>query len=86
GIAAAYTGNYTRFDGTKLSGPSLHDLVAAKDKALDSEVEGKLNKTLDAINAMANRGETVEKYDQMIGEGNKEGNAVDQPVDSGLND
>ncbi|MGO7428810.1 imelysin family protein, partial [Rhizobium ruizarguesonis] len=35
GIAAAYTGNYTRADGTKLSGPSLHDLVAAKDKALD---------------------------------------------------
>ncbi|MGG7578133.1 imelysin family protein [Rhizobium sp. Nf11,1] len=86
GIAAAYTGNYTRVDGTKLSGPSLHDLVAAKDKALDAELDGKLNKTLDAMNAMAKRGETVEKYDQMIAEGNKKGNAVVQAAIDGLID
>lgn len=86
GIAAAYTGNYTRIDGKKLSGPSLHDLVAAKDKALDKEIEGKLNKTLDAMHVMAKRGETVEKYDQMIGEGNKEGNAVVQAAIDGLID
>ncbi|NNG69746.1 peptidase [Rhizobium laguerreae] len=86
GIAAAYTGNYARVDGTKLSGPSLHDLVAAKDKELDAEVEAKLNKTLDAMNAMAKRGETVEKYDQMIGEGNKDGNAVVQAAIDGLID
>ncbi|UWM81643.1 imelysin family protein [Rhizobium sp. SRDI969] len=86
GIAAAYTGNYIRADGTTLTGPSLHDLVAAKDKALDTEVEAKLNKTLDAMNAMAKRGETVEKYDQMIGEGNKDGNAVVQAAIDGLID
>jgi putative iron-regulated protein len=61
-----------------LKGPSLHDLVAAKDKKLDKEMQAKLNKTLDAMHAMAKRGETVEKYDQMIGEGNKKGNAVVQ--------
>jgi putative iron-regulated protein len=86
GIAAAYTGTYTRVDGKKLTGPSLHDLVAAKDKALDKEMEGKLDKTLDAMHAMAKRGETVEKYDQMIGEGNKEGNAVVQAAIDGLID
>jgi putative iron-regulated protein len=86
GIAAAYTGEYTRVDGTKMTGPSLHDLVAAKDKALDAEMTGKLNATLDAMHAMAKRGETVEKYDQMIGEGNKEGNAVVQAAIDGLID
>lgn len=86
GIAAAYTGEYTRVDGTKMTGPSLHELVTAKDKALDQEMEGKLNKTLDAMYAMAKRGETVEKYDQMIAEGNTEGNAVVQTAIDGLID
>ncbi|APO73187.1 peptidase M75 family protein [Rhizobium etli 8C-3] len=86
GIAAAYSGEYTRVDGTKLTGPSLHDLVAAKDKALDAEVAGKLKTTLDAMLAMAKRGETVEKYDQMIAEGNKDGNAAVQAAVDGLVD
>ncbi|NLS01964.1 peptidase [Rhizobium sp. P32RR-XVIII] len=86
GVAAAYTGEYTRVDGTKLTGPSLHDLVAAKDKELDTEMTGKLNTTLDAMHAMAKRGETVEKYDQMIAEGNKEGNAAVQAAIDGLID
>ncbi|MEZ2131993.1 MULTISPECIES: imelysin family protein [unclassified Sinorhizobium] len=86
GIAAAYTGEYTRVDGTKMTGPSLHDLVAARDKALDQEMEGKLDKTLDAMHAMAKRGEAVEKYDQMIAEGNTEGNAVVQAAIDGLID
>lgn len=86
GIAAAYTGDYTRVDGKKMTGPSLHDLVAAKDKKLDKEVEGKLKTTLDAMHAMAKRGETVEKYDQMIAEGNKEGNATVQAAIDGLVD
>ncbi len=86
GIASAYTGNYTRVDGTKLKGPSLHDLVKAKDPALDKEMEGKLDATLAAMKAMVHRGETVEKYDQMIGEGNKEGNATVQKAIDGLLD
>jgi putative iron-regulated protein len=32
GIQAAYLGEYTRVDGTKLTGPSLSELVAAKDR------------------------------------------------------
>ncbi|WP_160007260.1 imelysin family protein [Rhizobium sp. 18055] len=86
GIAAAYTGNYTRADGTKMKGPSLHDLVAAKDKKLDKEMTGKLDTTLKAMNVMAKRGQNVEKYDQMIAEGNKKGNAVVQAAIDGLVD
>jgi putative iron-regulated protein len=86
GIASAYTGEYTRVDGTKLTGPSVSELVAEKDKALDEEVKGKLNKTLDAMHAMEKRAEAGEAYDQMIGEGNAEGNAVVQAAIDGLVD
>ena len=86
GIASAYTGEYTRVDGTKMTGPSLSQLVAASDKTLDTEMQGKLNKTLDAMHAMEKRGQTVEAYDQMIAEGNKDGNAVVQTAIDGLLD
>jgi putative iron-regulated protein len=86
GIASAYTGEYTRIDGTKLTGPSLSELVAASDKPLDDEMKAKLNKTLDAMHAMAKRAEGGEAYDQMIGEGNTDGNAVVQAAIDGLID
>lgn len=86
GIVSAYTGNYTRIDGTKMKGPSLHELVASKDKAVDKEMMGKFEATEKASDTMVKRGETVEKYDQMIGEGNTKGNAVVQHVIDGLLD
>ena len=86
GIASAYTGDYTRVDGTKMTGPSLSQLVAASDAKLDEEMKSKLNKTLDAMHAMEKRGQTVEAYDQMIAEGNKDGNAVVQAAIDGLVD
>ncbi|GAK70417.1 peptidase M75 family protein [Agrobacterium rubi TR3 = NBRC 13261] len=86
GIAAAYSGEYTTVDGKKLTGPSLSQLVAASDKTLDAEMKAKLNKTLDAMHVMEKRGQTVEAYDQMIAEGNKDGNAVVQAAIDGLLD
>jgi putative iron-regulated protein len=86
GIKSAYTGEYTRVDGTKMTGPSLSELVVAKDAALDTEMKGKLDATLAAMNAMADRGKKVEAYDQMIAEGNTEGNAVVQKAIDGLTD
>ncbi|WP_320197059.1 imelysin family protein [Agrobacterium rosae] len=86
GIAAAYSGEYTTVDGKKLTGPSLSELVAASDKMLDTEMKAKLTKTLDAMHAMEKRGQTVEAYDQMIAEGNKDGNAVVQTAIDGLLD
>lgn len=86
GIVSAYTGEYTRADGTTMTGPSLSELVAASDAALDTEVKGKLDATLKAMNAMADRAEGGEAYDQMIGEGNSEGNAAVQAAIDGLID
>tara|TARA_R110002020_G_scaffold98090_1_gene233752 strand:+ start:5176 stop:6450 length:1275 start_codon:yes stop_codon:yes gene_type:complete len=86
GIESAYTGKYTRVDGTTMTGPSLSDLVAEKDAALDSEIKGKLDTTVAAMNAMADRAKSGEAYDQMIGEGNAEGNAAVQAAIDGLID
>jgi putative iron-regulated protein len=38
GIQNVYTGTYRRIDGSIVSGPSVSDLVAAADPALDAEV------------------------------------------------
>lgn len=84
GIESAYTGSYVRVDGSVVSGPSLSDLVAAKDPALDAEMKEKLSATVAAMQAMAARAEGGEAYDQMIGEGNAAGNAVVQAGIDGL--
>ena len=69
-----------------VSGPAISSLVASKDANVDSELKAKLGVTVKAMNMMADRAETVEAYDQMIGEGNKEGNAVVQAAIDGLVD
>ncbi|RVU33653.1 peptidase [Hwanghaeella grinnelliae] len=86
GVRNVYSGHYLRIDGSVVSGPSVADLVAAKDKALDAEIAAKLDATVAAMAAMKARGETVEAYDQMIGEGNDAGNAVVQAAIDGLVD
>jgi putative iron-regulated protein len=78
GIRNAYLGEYRRTDGTLVSGPSLSSLVAAKDLSLDTEMRAKLDLTMAAMEKLVERAGTVEAYDQMIGEGNDEGNAVVQ--------
>ncbi len=75
GIQEAYLGVYNRADGTKVEGPSLSELVASKDKALDEEMKAKLEKTVAAMQAIAKAAENGEAYDQQIAEGNTEGNA-----------
>ncbi|MCD2180198.1 imelysin family protein [Rhizobium sp. C1] len=86
GIMTGYTGNYTRLDGTKMTGPSIRDLLQEKDPAVAKELQGKLDVTMAAMEALKKRGETVEAYDQMIAEGNKEGNATVQRGIDGLID
>jgi putative iron-regulated protein len=83
GIQTVYTGEYTRADGSKLTGPSLSELVAEKDAALDTEMKAKLEASHAAFKALVDRAEGGEAYDQMIGEGNEAGNkAVQAAVDS----
>ena len=84
GIQNVYLGTYKKRDGTVIEGASLASLVAAKDAAVHMELQASLAKTVDAMQAMAKRAETIETYDQMIGEGNAEGNAVVQAAIDGL--
>ena len=84
GIRNVYIGEYTRADGSKLTGPSISQLVAAKDPAVDGELKANLDATLAAMDVMAKRAEGGESYDQMIGDGNAEGNAVVQAAIDGL--
>ncbi len=84
GIQNVYLGKYTRVDGAAVEGPSISELIAAKDAELDTEIKALLADTVARMQAMAARGETVEKYDQMIAEGNIEGNAVVQAAIDGL--
>ncbi|MEC9342290.1 MAG: imelysin family protein [Pseudomonadota bacterium] len=86
GIRNVYLGEYARIDGTKVSGPSLSQMVAEQDPALDAEMKARLDTTMAAMQAMAARAEAGEAYDQMIGEGNAEGNAMVQAAIDALID
>jgi len=86
GIQNVYLGTYRRLDGSVIDGPSVSDLIGERDLALDTELKTKLAATLTAMQTMAERAETVEAYDQMIGEGNAQGNAVVQAAIDGLID
>lgn len=85
GIQNVYLGNYTRVDGSVVSGPSLADFVAHVDADLDKELRGKLDATMGKMQLMVDR-TSIEAYDQMIGEGNADGNAVVQAAIDALID
>ncbi len=84
GIQNVYLGKYVRTDGTVVEGPSISEVIAAKDAALDTEIKGLLADTIGKFDVLKVRGDSVEKYDQMIAEGNSEGNAVVQAAIDGL--
>jgi putative iron-regulated protein len=80
GIRNVYLGTYRRADRSVVTGPSVSDLVRAKLPKADEDVRASLDATMEAMNALYLRALTIESYDQMIGEGNEEGNAVVQRV------
>ena len=80
GIRNVYLGSYRRADRSLVTGPSVSDLVRAKSSKADDDVRASLDATMQAMNALYLRALTVESYDQMIGEGNEEGNTVVQRV------
>ena len=84
GIQNVYLGHYTRVDGSVIEGPSLAQVIADKDAALDAEIQALLADTVAKMTVMADRVEDGEAYDQQIGEGNIEGNAVVQAAIDGL--
>ena len=78
GIMNIYNGRYQRIDGTVVEGRSLSELAATIAPDIDEDLRARLAETDDAMLALKTRAEDVERYDQMIGEGNPEGAAVVQ--------
>jgi len=76
GIRDVYLGHYTRVDGSEMTGPSLSDLVAAKDAAVDSQLKAELDASVGALQAVKTAAEGGLAYDQMLEAGNKQGEAL----------
>ncbi len=76
GIRNVYLGTYTRTDGTTLDGPSLSELVAAADPAVDSQLKAELDASVAALQAMKDAGDAGRTFDTLIAPGNAEGEAI----------
>jgi len=76
GIRNVYLGSYKRPDGSVVSGPSPSDLVRAKSAEADTRTRAALDDTMQRMGEIVKRAEGGEHYDQMIGEGNEQGNAL----------
>jgi len=86
GMLAVYNGEYKRTNGAVVKGPGLSQVVRESSPELDREMLAKLNATLEAMTALKQRAESKEAYDQMIGAGNAEGNAIVQAAIDRLTD
>ena len=77
GIYNVYTGLYKREDGTLLSGPSLHDLVAQNDKQAAAEIQKQFDVTRSQVGQLVTSAEKQGQFfDQLIASGNTQGNAL----------
>ena len=76
GIRNVYLGSYTRVDGSTVAGPSLADLVAAADPAVDTQLKGELDASVAALQAVKDAGDSGKTYDTLIAPGNAEGEAL----------
>jgi len=86
GMRNVWTGSYTRLDGSQVKGASLENLTARVDAAVARELTDKMAVTVEKAAELKRRAETVEAYDQMIGERNPEGNAVVMALVNALTD
>ncbi len=78
GIRNVYTGRYKRTDGSVVEGASVSDLVRRVSEDANNKTIAALNKTVVVMAKLRSRAESIESYDQMIGDGNVEGNKVVQ--------
>ena len=76
GVRNVYHGEYIRVDGSLVSGPSLSDLVAERDAALDAEMSARLDSAVLALGRIKTAAEAGFAYDQMLERGNEAGEAL----------
>jgi putative iron-regulated protein len=75
GIRNVYLGRYNRVDGRVVEGPSLAGLVRSAAPQMHADMVRHLDATMNAMAVIVRSAEDGEAYDQLIGEGNKAGNA-----------
>jgi putative iron-regulated protein len=73
GIRNVYLGSYTRVDGSVVEGPSVSDLVAAADPAIDAQLKAELDTSVAALGAIKIAAEAGFAYDQMLAAGDAKG-------------
>jgi len=78
GIQNVYLGRYKRTDGQTISGPSVSDLVRAKSSAADEDVRKALAHTVARMQVIVDKAKAGSAFDQLIAEGNIEGNRIVQ--------
>ncbi|WP_161444985.1 imelysin family protein [Vibrio sp. V43_P6S15P86] len=77
GIYNVYTGLYKRENGTLLSGPSIADLVAQKDKQAAKEIQKQFDVTRNQVGKLVTSAEkNNQHFDQLIAAGNAQGNTL----------
>lgn len=76
GIRNVYLGEYTRVDGSKMTGPSLSSLVAKADPATDATLKADLENTEAKIQVIVDHALKGEHYDQLIAADNAAGNQI----------
>jgi putative iron-regulated protein len=85
GMAAIYTGTYSRRAGSTLDGPGIADLAAARTPEKAAALDQLFADALAKLKAVKDKGDSgTMAYDQMIGDGNAEGNALVQAAIDGL--
>ncbi|WP_420848089.1 imelysin family protein [Photobacterium sanctipauli] len=77
GIYNVYTGTYMRVNGELVSGPSIHDLVANKDKQAAQAIQAEFDSARSQVYTLVQSAEKKDQsFDQLIASGNKAGNAL----------
>ena len=85
GMWSIYSGTLKRRDGSTLEGPGIQDLAATVAPEQAKAVDTQMQDTLAKMQVMKDRADSgKEAYDQMIGSGNAEGNAIVQAAIDGL--
>ena len=84
GIENVYLGRYKRTDGNVMTGPSVSDLVKAAAPATDEDVRKALANTVARMRVIVDKAAAGSAFDQLIAEGNTEGNAIVQAGIDGL--
>ncbi len=85
GIYNIYTGSYSRVDGSTLTGPSIHDLVAAKDSSAAKDILAQFEASRAEVGKLVTSAEKNNvHFDQLIAADNTEGNALVNKAITGL--